>query len=83
MIKGSPWICPLKARKRAFLNYCAAMAATFHQGAMLKELKVAKAVEETEPGKLRVISRYYMPVMMDPEMAFQLRGAFCTTLETP
>lgn len=37
-------------------------------GAMLKELKIAKAVEETNSKKLRVTSRYYMPIQMEPEL---------------
>ncbi len=38
------------------------------QGAMLKELRHARAVEDTKDGKLRAISRYYTPVQLDPEL---------------
>lgn len=65
---GKPLPLPLDGKGATFAELMRRYGGDIPQGAMLKELKNAKAVEDTEDGKLRAISRYYSPVRMDPEL---------------
>ena len=65
---GRPLELPLDGDGPTFAKLLQRYGGDIPAGAMLKELKIAKAVEETDGKKLRAISRYYMPIQMEPEL---------------
>jgi len=65
--QGNPLELPLEGGNPSFNELIDRYGGDIPRGAMLKELKAAKAVIETEPGTLRAIRRHYMPVQFDPE----------------
>ena len=64
---GAPRPLSASGSNPSFESLCDRYSGDVPATTMLKELKHVGAVEEDEDGKLVAKSRYYMPVLMDPE----------------
>ena len=64
---GNPRALAATGSNPSFDSLCQAYSGDVPATTMLKELKHVGAVEEDTDGKLIAKSRYYMPVLMDPE----------------
>lgn len=64
---GDPQPLSANGATPSFESLCARYSGDVPASTMLKELKHVGAVEDAVDGKLVVRSRYYMPVLMDPE----------------
>lgn len=71
---GQPLSLPLEGEGATFAGLLERYAGDIPAGAMLKELKLVGAVEETSYGRLRALTRYYMPLPMDPETVLRAGG---------
>ena len=64
---GQPGVLTLEGEGASFAELCRRYAGDIPMTTMLKELKRTGAVVESEPGKLTVEQRYYMPTQFDPQ----------------
>jgi len=71
---GNPQDLPLEGAGASFAELLRRYGGDIPSGAMLKELKHANVVEEVGDGKLRAISRYYMPVRLETESLLRAGG---------
>lgn len=65
--RGKPLPLPATGDAPSFETLCQRYSGDVPATTMLKELKHVGAVKDAEDGSLRAVSRYYMPVLMDPE----------------
>ncbi len=65
--KGNPRDLAFEGKDPSFSGLLRRYAGDIPPVAMLKELKNVNAVKETKSGKLRAVTRYYMPAQIDPE----------------
>lgn len=71
---GNPLDLPLEGKSASFAELLSRYGGDIPSGAMLKELRHANVVEEVGDGKLRAISRYYMPVRLETESLLRAGG---------
>lgn len=64
---GDPLPLPTSGPGPSFESLCAKYSGDVPPSTMMKELQHVGAVAEDEHGRLIAKSRYYMPVLMDPE----------------
>ncbi len=73
---GQPKTLRLEGEGASFAELCRRYAGDIPMTTMLKELRRTGAVAETEPGKLAVEQRYYMPAHFDPQWILSAGSAF-------
>lgn len=66
--KSAPKLLKQTGPKPSFESLCASYGGDIAMPTMLKELIKTKAVQKTSSGRLKVLSRYYQPVVRDDEM---------------
>lgn len=71
---GEPRPLPANGSNDSFEALCKKYSPDVPGTTMLKELKHVGAVTETDDGMLQAQSRYYMPVLMDPEQMLRSGG---------
>lgn len=64
---GRPRVLPIQGEGTSLATLLGRYASDVPFTAMFKELKNGKALEETDDGAVRALTRYYMPALMDTE----------------
>ena len=69
--KGAPWDLPFQGAGPSFTTLARRYSGDIAVITMLHELHRVGAIEEQVDGSLRVLKRYYMPIVMDPAATLQ------------
>ncbi|MBT8078041.1 MAG: hypothetical protein KJO31_05655 [Gammaproteobacteria bacterium] len=64
---GKPALLPVSGSSSSFESLCGKYSGDVAASTLLKELKHVGAIEENANGELIAKTRYYMPVLLDPE----------------